>query len=393
MSELTDTGGPGEVAGRPRETFAVPFGSLAFVGALGSLVTCYGRIALEAFFGVSAVQINPHVQAAVMGAFGLVAIYGLWRDRRRHGRLYPLLIGATGVAVLIATLYVRYDTRFEVLAYVLLVVGALLNQTAMVSRLYGTTLTQKRVIEDLNRNLEERVERQVHQIDRLSRLKHFLPPSVAELVVTEGREGLLDSHRRYIACLFCDIRDFTSLAEGLEPEETIALLQSYHTSAGELVAARNATIGWRAGDGFMVFFNDPVPCDRPVLEAVRLAGEIQEAWEAVGSHWQRLGHRVGIGIGIASGYATLGLVGKEGRADYTAIGNVVNLASRLCDRAEPGEILIDRRAYIDVEEEIEASGPDRLALDGIGGEVEVYRVAPPRPQGSAAGDRRSSAGQ
>ena len=353
---------------------ALPFGTLAFVGALGSLVTCYGSIVLKTALGVSTGGMNPHVQAAVMWGFGLLAIWGLWRDRRRHGREYPLLIGTTGVAVLITTLYVHYEARFEVLAYMLLVIGALLNQTAMVSGLYGTTLSQKQVIEDLNQNLEQKVERQVRHIESLDRLRDFLPPAVADLVLTGRGESLLDSHRQHIACLFCDIRNFTSLAEKLEPEETIALLQAYHTNVGELVSARGGTIGYRAGDGFMVFFNDPVPCERPVLEAVQLALEIHRSWQNLRAGWERLGHSAGIGIGIASGYATLGLVGRKGRADYTAIGNVVNLASRLCDEARDGDTLLDRRAWIEVEDTVEAVPCGAGQLDGITEQIEIFRV-------------------
>jgi len=178
------------------------------------------------------------------------------------------------------------------------------------------------------------IRRQVREIERLGRLKGFLAPQVAEMVMGEGKEGLLDSHRRYIACLFCDIRGFTSFSERVEPEEAISLLQVYHERVGGLVADRRGTIGLRAGDGLMVFFNDPIPCEEPVKEAVMLALEIQGAVQDVREHWQRLGHSIGVGIGIASGYATLGLLGSQGRADYTAIGNVVNIAARLCGEAK-----------------------------------------------------------
>lgn len=353
---------------------ALPYGVLAFVGALGSLATCYGSIFIATLFGIEALGINPHVQAVVMWAFGLLAIYAMWRDRSRHGRTLPLIIGGGGVAVLVFTLYVQYDIKFEILAYVLLVVAALLNQNALIRALYRTVARQAAEIRDFNRNLEDKVQRQVQEIGRLSRLKNFLAPSVAELVVTEDKEALLDSHRRYIACLFCDIRNFTAASERLEPEETIALLQAYHEKVGALVAARNGTIGYRAGDGLMVFFNDPMPCDEPVLDAVKLAIDIRDVWPDLRRHWQRLGHSVGIGVGIASGYATLGLIGDEARTDYTAIGNGVNIAARLCDQAGDGEILIDQRAYLDVEAQIDAVAGGARELKGLSAPVDTYAV-------------------
>jgi class 3 adenylate cyclase len=166
----------------------------------------------------------------------------------------------------------------------------------------------------LNKNLERKVEHQDHEIGRLARLKQFLAPQVADLVVSEGKDSLLDTHRRYIACLFCDIRDFTAVSEGIEPEEVIAILQAYHEAVGSLVLQHQGTIGYRAGDGLMVFFNDPIPCEEPVLDAVRLALEIRAAFNRIREPWRRLGHPIGLGVAIASGYATLGLVGFQGRA-------------------------------------------------------------------------------
>lgn len=286
----------------------------------------------------------------------------------------PFLVGVGGVTVLILTLYVHYDMRFEILAYVLLVVAALLNQNAIVSSLYNTVAWQARQIQEFNRNLEDKVHQQVHEIGRLSRLKNFLAPSVAELVVAEDKEALLDSHRQYIACLFCDIRNFTAASESLEPEETIALLQLYHERVGDAIARRNGTIGYRAGDGLMAFFNDPVRSDDPVLDAVRVAIDIRDLWPDLRRRWQRLGHDIGIGIGIASGYATLGLIGNEGRTDYTAIGKGVNVAARLCEQAGDGEILMDQRAYLDVERRIEVTPGEKRDLKGISVPVEVHAV-------------------
>jgi len=350
------------------------FEALTLIAAFGSLVTCYGNIIALNFFGTRLVPWNAHVQAVFMWSLALLAVYGLWRSREQHQQVFPLAVGAAGVAVLIFTLYVKWDTRFEILAYTLLVLAALLNQSAILSRLYRTVRQQALQIRDFNRNLEDEVRRQVREIERLGRLKGFLAPQVAEMVMGEGKEGLLDSHRRDIACLFCDIRGFTSFSERVEPEEAISLLQVYHERVGGLVAHRRGTIGLRAGDGVMVFFNDPIPCEEPVKEAVMLALEIQGAVQDVREHWQRLGHSIGVGIGIASGYATLGLLGSQGRADYTAIGNVVNIAARLCGEAKDREILITQRAYLDIEPQIEGKLCDPLQLKGVSQPVETYSV-------------------
>ena len=208
----------------------------------------------------------------------------------------------------------------------------------------------------------------------LARLKQFLAPQVVDLIVSDERDRLLDTHRRYIACLFCDIRDFTAVSEDIEPEEVIAILQSYHSKVGSLVGEHRGTIGFRAGDGLMVFFNDPVPCEEPVLDAVKLALDIRAAFKELREPWSKRGHIFGLGLGIASGYATLGLVGFKGRADYTAIGGAVNIASRLCDKATDGQILITQRAYLDVETRIKAKSLGTFDLKGVKHAPEVYSI-------------------
>ncbi len=349
-------------------------GSLPILAALGSLIACYGTISAQSLFDVSTLIINPHLQAVLMLALALAAVFGLWRDLRRHRVPWPLLIGGAGTLVLVLTLYVRYDTRFEILAYVLLMGGAMTNQRAILVALNRRVRAQAEDIAGLNQRLESRVVAQGEEIKRLERLKEFLPASVAELVVAEGDGSLLDSHRRYIACLFCDIRDFTALSARLAPEDTMALLQAYHDQVGTLVAGHNGTIGNRSGDGYMVFFNDPIPCEAPVLDAVDLALAIRSAWYGQEELWRQLDQRVSIGIGIASGYATLGLIGSRGRTDYTAIGPEVNLAARLCDQASPDQILISRRAYLEVETLVAVRPAELPPLKGVEGLVEAYEV-------------------
>jgi class 3 adenylate cyclase len=201
-----------------------------------------------------------------------------------------------------------------------------------------------------------------------------LSPQVADLVVSEGKDKLLETHRCYIACLFCDIRDFTTISEHFEPEEVIGILQDYHQRIGSLITQHLGTIGYRAGDGLMAFFNDPVRCEAPVLEAVKLALDIRGAFEDIRLPCSKQRHMIGLGIGIASGYATLGLIGFQGRTDYTAIGGVVNIASRLCDKALDGQVLLTRRAYIDVESQVRTKLLGTWQLKGVKDGIEVYSV-------------------
>ena len=353
---------------------SMPIGIGAVLAALASLATCYSGILLTYLVGYEALSINPHVQAVLMWVFALLAVSFLWRDRKRHAKELPLVLGGIAAVILIVTLYFGYDERVEALAYVLLVIAALLNQNFILDALNHTVRNQTHEIEALNDRLTEKVKRQEGEIDRLARLKQFLAPQVAELVVEENSDELLKTHRRYIACLFCDIRNFTAISEAIEPEDVITLLQHFHDEVGHLVAQHKGTIGYRAGDGLMVFFNDPVPCDQPVLQAVRLAKEISEAFEGIRAPWQKLGHAMGLGIGISSGYATLGLIGFHGRADYTAIGGVVNTASRLCDFASDGQILLNQRALLDIEQHVETEELGERELKGIGSPVQIFRV-------------------
>lgn len=352
----------------------IPQGLVAILAALSSLVTCYGKIIAETIFGIQFLGLNPHLQAVLMWGFALLAVVALWRDRKKHRSSIPVVLGSISTAVLIGTLYVNYDTGLETLSYVLLVIAAFLNQNIFLLDLNRSVMDLNKKVETLNEKLVQKVEKQVREIDRLARLKQFLSPQVADLVISEGKEDLLDIHRQYIACVFCDIRNFTTVCEEAEPEEIIEILQAYHDRLGELVARYNGTLGYRAGDGLMVFFNDPVACAEPILDAVRLAVEARTAFDDIRRTWAERGFAMGLGIGVASGHATLGLVGFRGRSDYTAIGSVVNIASRICDRADDGQILISRRAYLELEESVDARELGSFQLKGIRNEVTVYEV-------------------
>ena len=226
----------------------------------------------------------------------------------------------------------------------------------------------------LNQQLEQRVADQVGEIERMSRLRRFLPPQVADLIVASGSEKQLESHRREITALFCDLRGFTGFTESADAEDVMALLRDYHAAIGEIIIKYNGTLERYAGDGVMVVFNDPVPVENPALQAVLMALEVRDAIGALTATWSRLGHEIGFGIGIAHGFATLGTIGFEGRFDYAAIGTVSNVASRLCDEAKPGQILISPRVLMKVENAVKVEPVGEFELKGIRRPLAAYNV-------------------
>ena len=233
---------------------------------------------------------------------------------------------------------------------------------------------QSREVAELNQHLEQRVADQVGDIERMGRLRRFLPPQVADLIVASGTEEQLESHRREITALFCDLRGFTGFSETSDPEDVMALLRDYHAAIGRIITKYSGTLERYAGDGVMVVFNDPVPVDNPALQAVLMALEMREAIGVLTEGWRRLGHDIGFGIGIAHGFATLGTIGFEGRLDYAAIGTVSNVASRLCDEAKPGQILISPRVLIKVENAVTVEPVGEFALKGIRRPLAAYNV-------------------
>ena len=229
-------------------------------------------------------------------------------------------------------------------------------------------------VEKLNQQLEQRVADQVGEIERMSRLRRFLPPQVADLIVASGSEKQLESHRREITALFCDLRGFTGFTESADAEDVMALLRDYHAAIGEIIIKYNGTLERYAGDGVMVVFNDPVPVENPALQAVLMALEVRVAIGELTDKWRRLGHDIGFGIGIAHGFATLGTIGFEGRFDYAAIGTVSNVASRLCDEAKPGQILISPRVLTKVENAVTVEPVGEFELKGIRRPLAAYNV-------------------
>jgi class 3 adenylate cyclase len=226
----------------------------------------------------------------------------------------------------------------------------------------------------LNQQLEQRVADQVSEIERMSRLRRFLPPQVADLIVASGTEKQLESHRQEITALFCDLRGFTGFSESSDPEDVMALLREYHAAIGEIINKYGGTLERYAGDGVMVVFNDPIPVDNPALQAVQMAIDMTAAIGELIEKWRKLGHDIGFGIGIAHGFATLGTIGFEGRFDYAAIGTVSNVASRLCDEAKPGQILISPRVLMAVEKDITVEPVGEFTLKGIRRPMTAYNV-------------------
>ena len=240
---------------------------------------------------------------------------------------------------------------------------------------------QSQELANLNQQLEQRVTDQVDEIERMSRLRRFLPPQVADLIVASGSEKQLESHRREITALFCDLRGFTGFTESADAEDVMALLRDYHAAIGEIIIKYNGTLERYAGDGVMVVFNDPVPVETPALQAVLMALELRDALGALTATWSRLGHEIGFGIGIAHGFATLGTIGYEGRFDYAAIGTVSNVASRLCDEAKPGQILISPRVLTKVENAVTVEPVGEFELKGIRRPIAAYNVVAVVPSG------------
>jgi adenylate cyclase len=232
-------------------------------------------------------------------------------------------------------------------------------------------------IAKLNAQLEQRVADQVAEIARMSRLRRFLPPQAADLIVASGTEKQLESHRSEITALFCDLRGFTGFSESSDPEDVMTLLRDYHEAVGQIIIKYGGTLERFAGDGVMVVFNDPVPVENPALQAVLMALEMRGAIGALIEKWRDLGHELGFGIGIAHGFATLGTIGFEGRFDYAAIGTVSNVASRLCDEAKPGQVLISPRVRQAVEKAVTVEPVGEFSFKGIRRPMAAYNVLAP----------------
>ena len=251
-----------------------------------------------------------------------------------------------------------------------------------IKALHDTVQAQARRLEEQSaelaawsKTLEERVVAQVSEIERIGRLKWFLAPQIAQRIVSSGGEAILESHRRDIVVLFCDMRGFTAFSETAEPEDVMAVLREYHDALGPLVHRYEGTLDRFTGDGMLVVFNDPVPCPDPALRAVRLAVDMRDAAVSLARSWMARGHEIGFGVGIAQGYATLGRIGFEGRFDYTAIGTVTNVAARLCADAKDGQILVTQRVAAAIDKIAELQQLGDIAFKGLSRPIAVLNVS------------------
>jgi len=242
-----------------------------------------------------------------------------------------------------------------------------------IKRLHDQTVRQAAQLADWSATLERRVAEQVAENERLARLKRFFSPKLAEMIVDGDGEDPLKSRRREIVVVMCDLRGFTAFAETSEPEELMRTLGAYHAAMGRLVLAHEATLERFTGDGMMVFLGDPVPVDNAAQRAVTLAIAMREAALELSARWKKRGVDLGLGIGIAQGFATVGAIGFEGRIDYGAIGTVTNLAARLCQLAKAGEIILSQRVYAEVGDTIETEDLGELQLHGFARPARAYR--------------------
>jgi adenylate cyclase len=246
---------------------------------------------------------------------------------------------------------------------------------ARIKRYHDTITKQAAELAQWNAELEARVNTQLEELQRMNRLRRFLSPQVAELVINSGDDSFLGSHRREIVVVFCDLRGFTAFAESSEPEEVMGVLSEYHAALGELIFRYEGTLERFTGDGLMVFFNDPIPLEDPTQRAVEMALAMRDRVAGLVEGWSRLGHDLGFGVGIAQGFATLGRIGYEGRFDYAAIGTVTNLAARLCGEADAGQVLVSQRVFSALEAVAAGEPVGALELKGFRRPIRAFRVS------------------
>jgi class 3 adenylate cyclase len=257
------------------------------------------------------------------------------------------------------------------------------DQTSLVARvksmlrikaLHDTVQEQAQQLAEWNHTLEQRVQEQLGELERVGRLKRFFSPQLAELVVSAGGEKILQSHRREVTVVFCDLRGYSAFTEAAEPEDVMEVLREYHTTLGRVIFRFQGTLERFTGDGLMVFFNDPLPCPDHAVQAVYMAVAMQQEMGELTGRWRKRGHQLAFGIGIAQGYATLGMIGFEGRVDYAAVGPTTNLASRLCDAAQGGQILISQRVYTAVADLVLIESLGDLVLKGLRNPMPAFNV-------------------
>jgi adenylate cyclase len=239
---------------------------------------------------------------------------------------------------------------------------------------HDTILSQTAQLSDWNRQLEDRVTMQVEELERLGRLRRFLPAQLADLAMSSGADSMLESHRREIAVLFADLAGWTAFSETTEPEEVMSVIREFHDTMGGIIGKYEATVGWFAGDGVMAWFNDPFQTPEPAGRAAAMAIAMRDAMTSRTAAWRHRGHQLDFKVGISLGYATIGTIGFEGRFEYGAVGSVLNLASRLSDEAGPGQILMSARALASAEHSIDAERVPDLKVKGFAKPVMAFSV-------------------
>jgi adenylate cyclase len=244
-----------------------------------------------------------------------------------------------------------------------------------IKRYHDTIEHQADELAGWNRELEQRVQDQIEQLERVSRLRRFLPAQLADLIISSGDESFLHGHRREITVVCCDLRGFTTFAETAEPEDVWEILGEYHGALGDLIDRFEGTLERFTGDGLVVFFNDPLPCDDAPLRSVRMALAMRQRVQELADGWQRRGYELAFGVGIAQGYATLGRIGFAGRFDYASVGSVTNLAARLCAEAAPWQILITQRVNAAAEDLVVSRLVGELSLRGFSKPVRAFDVS------------------
>lgn len=363
----------------------MPQWSNAIVLLVWCLMSVIGTRFLQSFLNTRQHAPRYHRMGNIIIGLGLatpvVALVQGYPLPLRFSVFLWLLANAAGLVVVVSLFRSQSTVRFFLLAWMLPLLSVPLTTASTAGVLpnhpFVNALARAAValgVVLFSLALADRFYQERRERERLGRLKRFFAPQVASAILEEGEEALLAPRRRDVTVLFTDLRGFTEFSAQSEPEEVIQVLRQYHEVVGRAVAQHGGTLEHFAGDGVMIYFNAPVEIKDPEASAARLAFDLRQQFETLCQDWQRRGHGLGVGIGMASGYATVGAVGYEGRRDYAAIGTVTNLASRLCGQAQHGEILVSQRLFTQIEQLVEAESLGEQAVKGLSKPVAVYRL-------------------
>jgi len=343
------------------------FMSPARVRRIGPVVGVLNMMQSPVGISLYVLACGPRLATTTSGYIGglMFAVYML----RRSWAVFCVVSTAVSYAVVLT---LQHDVAAPVTQWVIvmsIVIAAAVVIGGIAETAQRLTESEQRArleVTEMNRTLEHRVQTQVAELESLSRLRRFLSPQVAEAVISSGSADLLAPHRRQIAVFFCDLRGFTAFTNQAEPEDVVQVLQEYYRTVGALLQRYDATIGGYSGDGIMAYLGDPVPRQAPALDAVRMTSELRGPLDALVADWQRRGYQLSYGVGLSYGYATLGTIGFDGRYEYTPLGAVVNLASRLCASASPAQVLLDHAMHAATSTHVTSSHFADLELKGFG---------------------------